>query len=114
MNTIGKIINNSDRTFSIIHNLDFVIYKLWKYLQWKNIVCFRFPTNPIKTCATQIYLIFFFLEIYKLRDGLLAVVKVTKKNVTKRRGGGVKSVQKTKNRYVMYRQDMHGSEFGVK
>ena len=21
----------------------------------KNIVCFRFPTDPIKTCATQIY-----------------------------------------------------------
>ena len=25
----------------------------------KNIVCFRFPTDPIKTCATQIYLIDF-------------------------------------------------------
>ena len=23
----------------------------------KNIVCFRFPTDPIKTCATQIYFI---------------------------------------------------------
>ena len=22
----------------------------------KNIVCFRFPTDPIKTCATQIFL----------------------------------------------------------
>ena len=21
----------------------------------KNIVCFRFPTDPVKTCATQIY-----------------------------------------------------------
>ena len=56
----------------------------------KNIVCFRFPTDPVKTCATQIYFMdfqkkkkkkkfffFFFLEIHKLRDNLLAVVKVT-------------------------------------
>ena len=53
----------------------------------KNIVCFRFPTDPIKTCATQIYfmdfqnkkkkkffffflenLIFFFRKINKFRD----------------------------------------------
>ena len=71
----------------------------------KNIVCFRFPTDPIKTCATQIYFMdfqkkkkknfFFFFEIHKLKDELLAVVKVTEKNVTKRRGGS-KSVQKTK------------------
>ena len=40
----------------------------------------------------------------KLRDDLLAVVKVTKKTLRKREGGwGSKSVQKTKNHYVMYR-----------
>ena len=80
----------------------------------KNIVCFRFPTDPIKTCATQIYFmdfkkkkkkkIFFFFsqEIKKFRDELPTVVKVTLKNVTKRRVGS-KNVKKTKNRYVMYR-----------
>ena len=47
----------------------------------KNIVRFRFPTDPIKTCATQIYLMdfpppqkkiffFFFKEFHKLRDKL--------------------------------------------
>ena len=38
----------------------------------------------------------------KLRDDSLAVVKVTKKRYEKERGGS-KSVQKTKNHYVMYR-----------
>ena len=74
----------------------------------KNIVCSRFPTDPIKTCATQIYFMgfqkkkkkkfffFFFQGIHKLRDDLLTVRKVTLlKNVTKRRGGS-KSIQKTK------------------
>ena len=74
----------------------------------KNIVCFRFPTDPIKTCATQIYFMhfqknkkqkfffFFFLEIYKLRDDLLAVVRVTKKTLRKGEGGGVKKRPKNK------------------
>ena len=47
----------------------------------------------------------FFLEIHigpKLRDDLLAVVKVTEKRYEKERGGS-KSVQQTKNHYVMYR-----------
>ena len=33
----------------------------------------------------------------------LAVVTVTKKRYEKERGGGVKSVKKTKNRYVVYK-----------
>ena len=67
----------------------------------KNIVCFRFPTDPIKTCATQIYFMdfpkkkkkkkffFFFRKSIgpKLRDDLLAVVKVTKKTLRKGEGG---------------------------
>ena len=42
----------------------------------------------------------FFQEIHKLRDELMAVVKVTKKTLRKGEGGS-KSVQKTKNCYVM-------------
>ena len=42
----------------------------------KNIVCFRFLTDPIKTCATQIYLMDF-QGIHKLRDDLPTVIKVT-------------------------------------
>ena len=66
----------------------------------KNIVCFRFPTDPIKTCATQIYFIdfppfFFFKEIHKLRDELLAVVKVTKKTLRKGEEG-LKNIKKNK------------------
>ena len=90
---------------------------LYKLGLKKNIVCFRFPTDPIKTCATQIYFMdfqkkkkkkkkffffFFFFEIHKLRDDLLAVVKVTKKTLRKGKGGS-KNVQKTKNHYIMYR-----------
>ena len=76
----------------------------------KNIVCFRFPTDPIKTCVTQIYFMdflkkkkkffFFFLKIHKMRnDELLAVVKVTEKTLRK----GEERAKKTKNSYVMYR-----------
>ena len=48
------------------------------------------------------FFFFFFFEIYKLRDDLLAVVKVTKKTLRKGKGGS-KNVQKTKNHYIMYR-----------
>ena len=73
----------------------------------KNIVCFRFPTDPIKTCATQIYFMdlkkkkkILFKKIHKMRnDELLAVVKVTEKTL----GKGEERVKKTKNSYVMYR-----------
>ena len=63
----------------------------------KNIVCFRFPTDPIKTCATQIYFmdfikkLFFFGgggEIHELMDELLAVVRKGE--------GGLKKPQKNK------------------
>ena len=30
----------------------------------KNIVCFRFPTDPIKTCATQIYFMDFLKNFF--------------------------------------------------
>ena len=53
------------------------------------------------------------LKIYKLRDNLLAVVKVTQKTLRKGEGGQ-KASKKTKKHYVMYRQDMHGSECGAK
>ena len=66
----------------------------------KNIVCFRFSTDPIKTCATQIYFMNSKKKIHKLRDELLAAVKVTKKTLRKGEEG-LKSVKK--NRYVMYR-----------
>ena len=42
-------------------------------------------------------------KIHKLRDNLLAVVKVTKKTLRKEEGGGQKASKKTKNHYVMYR-----------
>ena len=42
----------------------------------------------------------FFLEIYKLRDELLAVVDITKKTLQKGEGGQKAS---KKNRYVMYK-----------
>ena len=35
----------------------------------KNIVCFRFPTDPIKTCATQIYFMGF--KIFFLGNALV-------------------------------------------
>ena len=38
----------------------FIPAELFKYIRpKKNIVCFRFPTDPIKTCATQIYFLDF-------------------------------------------------------
>ena len=43
-------------------------------------------------------------------DELLDVVKVTEKTLRK----GEESVKKTKNSYIMYRWDMHGSESGPK
>ena len=42
-------------------------------------------------------------KIHKLRDELLAVVKVTKKTLRKGEGGGVKKRQKNKKNYVMYK-----------
>ena len=34
----------------------------------KNIVCFRFPTDPIKTCATQIYFMDFLKKKKKKKN----------------------------------------------
>ena len=42
------------------------------------------------------FFFFFFLEIHKLRDDLLAVVKVTKKTLRKGKGGGQKMSRKQK------------------
>ena len=57
----------------------------------KNIVCFRFVTDPIKKCATQIYFMDFQkkkkIKTHKLRDELLAAVTLTKKTLRQRRGG---------------------------
>ena len=51
----------------------------------------------------KLFFIFFFLgKNYKLKDELLAVVKVTIKKLRKGEGGS-KRVQKTKNCYVMYK-----------
>ena len=52
-------------------------------------------------------------KIDKFRDELLTVVKVTLKNVTKRRVGW-KSVKKNKKLLRNVQIDMHESEFGTK
>ena len=94
---------------------------------WCNVLVFSIVTSinhvgPISRLGQKIYCLFpisdrpyqnmcdpnLFMDfqkkkkILKLRDDLLAVVKVTKKRYQKERGGS-KSVQKTKNHYVMYR-----------
>ena len=71
-------------------------------LKKKNIVCFRFPTDPIKTCAIQIYFMDFppppkKKEIRMLRDELLAVVKVTKKTLRKGEEGSKKHPKNKKS-----------------
>ena len=61
----------------------------------KNIVCFRFPTEPIKTCAIQIYFMNFPPPPKKNFFFFLVVVKVTKKTLRKGEEGS-KNIQKTK------------------
>ena len=72
----------------------------------KKYCLFPIPDRPYQNmCDPNLFYGFFFFflkEIHKLRDELLAVVKVTKKTLRKGEGGS-KSVQKTKNRFVMYR-----------
>ena len=45
------------------------------------------------------FFFFFFQEIHKLRDDLLAVVKVTKKTLRKGKGGGKKCPENKKSLY---------------
>ena len=59
--------------------------RFWSLRPKKNIVCSRFPTDPIKTCATQIYFM----------DSCYGWDLVTLQNVTRRRGLS-KSVKKQK------------------